>query len=188
MDSPVQIDFQGMAPSEPLRGAIARHVAELETFCGRVTGARVVLKAPTPHHRTSSLYEINIHLGLPDGRAVDVGRTPHQDERHADPRFAIADAFRRARRRLQDQARRLRGDVKHHDDQPIGTVRRIDPAARFGFIETADGRDVYFHAHSVLAGGFGRLKPGTRVAFCEEAGEKGPQASTVRRLGKHALR
>jgi hypothetical protein len=26
------------------------------------------------------------------------------------------------------------------------------------------------------------------VAFCEETGEKGPQASTVKLLGKHGLR
>jgi hypothetical protein len=29
---------------------------------------------------------------------------------------------------------------------------------------------------------------GTQVAFAEEVGEKGPQASTVRLLGKHRMR
>jgi cold shock CspA family protein len=35
---------------------------------------------------------------------------------------------------------------------------------------------------------FPRLAVGTRVTFSEESGEKGPQASTVRLLGKHRLR
>jgi cold shock CspA family protein len=66
-------------------------------------------------------------------------------------------------------------------------VARIDVAGEFGFIATADGREIYFHKNSVLNGGFARLKPGTAVAFAEEDGEKGPQASTVRLLGKHIV-
>ena len=45
-----------------------------------------------------------------------------------------------------------------------------------------------FHRNSVLDGGFSRLTVGARVAFAEEMGENGPQASTVRPLGKHGLR
>jgi cold shock CspA family protein len=36
----------------------------------------------------------------------------------------------------------------------------------------------------VLQNGFDRLKVGTEVYFSEEIGEKGPQASTVRVVGK----
>jgi hypothetical protein len=38
-----------------------------------------------------------------------VGITPRAEKRHADVLFAINDAFRRARRQLQDRARRIRG-------------------------------------------------------------------------------
>jgi cold shock CspA family protein len=44
---------------------------------------------------------------------------------------------------------------------------------------------VYFSRASVLDGAFDDLTVGSPVAFVEEAGEKGPQASTVRVLGKH---
>ncbi len=40
----------------------------------------------------------------------------------------------------------------------------------------------------MLDDAFARLKPGLRVTFSEEMGDKGPQASTVKRLGKHGLR
>ena len=38
--------------------------------------------------RTSGLYEVGAHLVLPEGRDVDVERTPPADERHADLTFA----------------------------------------------------------------------------------------------------
>jgi cold shock CspA family protein/ribosome-associated translation inhibitor RaiA len=186
MQIPMQVEFQGMKPQEALRDSIGKHVAELEDRFGRVIGCRVVLKGPGERHRTGGLYEINIRLSLPDGKEINIGRTPHQDERHSDIDFALNDAFKRARRRLQDQARRLRGDTKVHEAGPTGIVTRIEDG--FGFLETADGREIYFHGNSVLDDEFPKMKIGTRVSFAEEAGDKGPQASTVKLLGKHGLR
>lgn len=114
METPVQLDFQGFEARADLRGAVARHIAQLEERFGRVTAGRVVLKAPGGHHRTGGLYEINIRLALPEGREVNIGRTPQADERHADLSFALNDAFKRARRQLQDQADRMAGNVKTH--------------------------------------------------------------------------
>jgi cold shock CspA family protein/ribosome-associated translation inhibitor RaiA len=188
MQTPIEIDFQGIAGTPVVRDAISKHVDELEQRYGRVTACRVVLKGPGEHHKTGGLYEINIHLSLPNGREVNIGRTAQADERHSDLTFAINDAFKRARRRLQDHARHLQGQVKRHEDQPAGTVVRLDASGEFGFLETSDGREIYFHRNSVLDGGYSRLAVGSRVTFAEEVGEKGPQASTVKLLGKHKLR
>ena len=78
--------------------------------------------------------------------------------------------------------------MKQHESQPIATVKTIDASGEFGFLEAADGREVYFHRNSVLDGAFNRLAVGTHVTFAEEMGEKGPQASTVKLIGKHGLR
>jgi len=188
MQTPVEIDFQGMDARPAIQADIAKHVAELEQRFGRVTAGRVVLKAPGGHHRTGGLYEVNIRLALPDGREVNIDRTANADERHSDLSFAINDAFKRARRQLQDSVRELQGQVKHHEGAAIGTVVRLDPAGEFGFLETNDGREIYFHRKSVLNDSFPRLAVGTRVTFAEEEGEKGTQASTVALLGKHGLR
>jgi len=188
METPIQIEFQGMEPIEHVRSAIAQHVADLESRFGRVTACRVVLKSPGGHHRTGGQYEVNIRLALPNGREVNIDRTATADERQADVAFAVNDAFKRARRRLQDQVRRMQGHVKTPAERPIGTVRKLDPTGGFGFLETNDGREIYFHQNSVRDGKFGQLAPGTRVLFSEEPGDKGPQASTVSLLGKHALR
>jgi cold shock CspA family protein len=188
MQTPPEIEFQGMARTPQIEDAIEKHVAELEQRWGRITACRLVLKGPGQHHRTSGLYEVHIRLALPDGREVNVERTPPADERHANLTFALDDAFKHARRQLQDQVRRAQGQVKHHDDLPIGTVVRIDPSGEFGFLETSDGQEVYFHRNSVLDDGFSRLRVGSRVTFAEELGEKGAQATTVKLLGKHKLR
>jgi len=188
MQTPIEIVFQGMDARRGLRTAIIKHIAELERRFGRVIACRTVLKAPGGHHRNGGLYEVNIRLALPDGREVNVGRTAQADERHSDLTFAIDDAFKRARRQLQDNVRELQGQVKRHKSTPIGTVTRLDPSGEFGFLETNDGQDIYFHRNSVLDGAFPQLTVGTRVTFTEEPGEKGPQASTVKLLGKHGLR
>jgi hypothetical protein len=104
MESPVHIDFQGMNPSELLRDRVLKHVARLEQRFGRITACRVTIKAPSEHHHSGGPYAINIRLSLPQGREVDVGRTATSDERHADPDFAVNDAFKRAQRRLQTNA------------------------------------------------------------------------------------
>jgi cold shock CspA family protein len=188
METPLEIDFQGMSADRAIHASIEQHVAALEKRCGRVTACRVVLKAPGAHHRNGGVYEVHIHLALPNGREINVARTPLRDERHADLTFAINDAFKHARRQLQDQVRRMQAQVKHHEGEPIGTVRNLDASGEFGFLEAADGHEVYFHRNSVFDGAFSRLAVGTRVTFVEEMGEKGPQASTVKLLGKHSLR
>jgi hypothetical protein len=58
---------------------------------------------------------VRVHLSLPNGKEVDVDRVSHDDERYGDIRFAISDAFKRARRQLQDEVKLLRGEVKHHE-------------------------------------------------------------------------
>jgi cold shock CspA family protein/protein-tyrosine-phosphatase len=188
LETPLQIDFQGMDPVPAMRERIADHVAGLEERFGRITAGRVVVASPTAHHRTGGIYEVHIHLSLPEGREVNVDRTPQNDERYADPAYAINDAFKRARRQLQDHVRKLQGKVKAHEAAPTGAVVRIDADGGFGFIETPDGREIYFHRNSVLNDGFPRLDVGTRVTFAEEMGEKGPQATTVHIAGKHGMR
>jgi len=188
MQTPVEINFRDMTATEQIRDSIAEHLAQLEKRFGRVTACRVVLKGPGGHHRTSGLYEVHIHLALPNGREVNVGRTPPTDQRYGDLAFALNNAFKRARRQLQDHARRLQGQVKQHDAPPVATVVRLDPAGEFGFLEAGDGHEIYFHRNSVLNDGFRHLAVGSRVTFTEAIGDKGPQASTVKPFERHKLR
>ena len=186
MQTPIEIDFKGFEGSAAQKDAIARHLADIERRFGGIISGRIMVKAPDRHHRKGAPFEISIRLKLPAGREVDVSRTPGIDERYANFNFALGDAFRRAERQLHDKVERMQGEVKAAVEQPMGTVTRL--FEDHGFLETADGLEIYFHRNSVLNDGFDKLEAGARVTFVEQPGEKGPQASTVKRLGKHGLR
>jgi ribosome-associated translation inhibitor RaiA len=139
MQKEPEVEFQGFKATRQVREAVMKRVADLEEYWGRITACRIVLKAPGQRQQSGGLYEIHIRLSLPGGREVNVTRTPPKDERHAGLTFAINDAFRHARRQLQDEVRRMQGQTKHHEDAPIGTVVRLDQSGEFGFIESSDG-------------------------------------------------
>lgn len=184
----VELDFLDLNATPQVQELISKHVSELEHRFGRLTACRVAIKGPGHHHRTSGLYEVHIRLVLPDSRELVSRTTPTADERYANLTFAINEAFRHARRSLEDQVHRLEGHVKSHEGQLIGTVTKLAPSGEFGFIESADGDEIYFHRNSVLHGAYSRLGVGSKVTYVEEAGEKGAQASTVKLLGKHKRR
>jgi cold shock CspA family protein/ribosome-associated translation inhibitor RaiA len=185
METPAEIEFVGLAPLPEVRAEIDRHLAQLENRFGRITSCRVAVRGDG--RRNGSRYEVTIHLALPNHKDVNVDYSRPADKRSTEVRTALNDAFKRARRQLQDRVRRMARQVKHHNPTPIGRVARIDPSGDFGFIATSDGREIYFHRNSVLNGAFARLRPGSTVAFAEEDGEKGAQASTVRPTSKRPL-
>lgn len=187
MQTPAHIEFENLTASPELQAAIEQHISELEKRYGRVTAGRITVRGPGDRHKTGGQYQVSIRLALPEGRDVNVGRTPKEDERYADLTYAVDDAFKRARRQLQDQARVMSGQTKLHEEEPVGTVLRIDPGGEFGFLEAADGHEVYFNCNSVLENR-ANIAVGARVSYVEELGEKGPQASTVRVLSKHSMR
>jgi cold shock CspA family protein len=77
--------------------------------------------------------------------------------------------------------------VKPHATPAHGRIVALEPARGCGRIATADGREVYFHRNSVLNTTFDHLKTDVEVRFSEEMGDEGPQASSVRVIGKHHL-
>ena len=112
MHTPLRITFQNTPSSGAIRQLIEEQVEHLEQFFGRLTACHIVFKIPDGNHRSSGLYEVTVHIKMPGGTTVDIDRTPGLDERFADPQFAVTDAFRRARRRLQDRAKVMRREVK----------------------------------------------------------------------------
>ena len=46
----------------------------------------------------------------------------------------------------------------------------------FGFIETGDGNDLFFHMSNVEGASFEQLQEGQRVSFHARDGPKGPRA------------
>ena len=59
-----------------------------------------------------------------------------------------------------------------------GTIKRLTDRG-FGFIETEDGKDMFFHMSSVEGTTFEQLQEGNRVSFEIGEGPKGPRAEKV---------
>jgi cold shock CspA family protein len=88
------------------------------------------------------------------------------------------------RRRLEDSVCHKRDAVKTHEAAPHARVGTLFREEGYGFLETPDGREIYFHSNSLLPPGFFQLEVGTEVQFSEEQGSQGPQASMVIISGK----
>ncbi|MFQ5668751.1 MAG: HPF/RaiA family ribosome-associated protein [Candidatus Binatia bacterium] len=186
MQLPVQITFRDMPPSAAVEAKIRERAAKLDRYYDRVMSCRVVVEAPHGHHHHGKLYHVRIDLTVPGGE-LPVSREPAAHHAHEDVYVAIRDAFDAARRRLEDYGRRQRGEVKARSAPPRARVSKLFRDKEYGFIESADGQEIYFHKNSVLDGAFGRLQVGTEVTFVEEEGEQGPQASTVRAVSKRCV-
>src|SRR3972149_4987600 len=85
--------------------------------------------------------------------------------------MSLSDAARAAiqeradKRQVQSYRRRQRGEVKAHEESPLARVTKLFPIEGYGFLETPDGREVYFHSHSVLHDAYDRLRIGAEVTF-----------------------
>jgi ribosomal subunit interface protein len=177
MQRPIQITSRDFALTDAMRALIEQRVEALEQYFGRLTGCHVVIEAPVHHHRRGGPFSVRLDLRTPRAE-LSVNKQSADDLA-----VAIREAFDSARRRLEDHLRELRRDVKSHAEPSVARVVRIFPGEGYGFLETSDNREIYFHRRSVLDERFDDLKPGTMVRFTEEEGEKGPQASTVAVLG-----
>jgi cold shock CspA family protein/ribosome-associated translation inhibitor RaiA len=185
---PLQLSFRNVGPSPAIESRVRREAAKLERFHGRIIRCRAVVSAPERHHRKGKLYVVRIQITIP-GKDIWVNRSAGLDHAHEDVYVAIRDAFAAAIRCLEDAVRVKGGTTKRHEAPPHGIIRMLDREKGFGFIQSADGDEIYFHRNSVLNDGFDRLKAGTKVRFALDSKVvgKSPNASTVRLIGKHNI-
>lgn len=199
---PTEVTFRGLARSDALEAEIRSRVAWLEQFYRDIVRCDVLVELPHRHRHDGRHFHVRIDVTVPGGAPIIVSHEPsrhgglkdlgepahHKDTEtesvHRYASVAVREAFDTARRRLEDVARARRGSVKTHEVPAHGEIVELAPAEGYGFIQAGERR-IYFHRASVLHDAFDQLTVGTPVAFVEEPGEKGPQASTVRVLGKH---
>lgn len=153
MTVPIQITFRNIEPSDRVEATIRKQVVKLGRFYARIMSCRVAVEAPENRRRHGGVPHVRIDLSLPGAELVikndpSLRRTIQSEELNQSPKrldlsvphkcveVAVRDAFRAARRRLEDYVQRTRGDVKTHTGHQARAKRRFSKKG-FGLLETA---------------------------------------------------
>lgn len=185
MQLPLQVTFRNMDRSDAVEAAVRERAEKLDEFFGRIMACRVTVEAPHRQHRKGKIFHVRVDLTVP-GEEIVVRRDPAEHGAHEDIYVTVRDAFDAAQRRLQDYVRRHSPTPPERHGPPHAKIRRLLADRDCGFLETADGREIYFHRNAVVGNGYEQLEPGMEVRFVETLGDEGPQASTVEVLGRNA--
>jgi ribosomal subunit interface protein len=119
MQIPLQITIRDVEQSEALATHIRDKAKKLDEFFDHIMSCRVVVEMPHKHHHQGKQYTVRIDIGVAGGEIV-VNRD------HAEDVYvALRDAFDAANRKLEDYARKLRGDVKKHESKRAGKNEKI---------------------------------------------------------------
>jgi ribosome-associated translation inhibitor RaiA/cold shock CspA family protein len=188
MQVPLDITFENSEPSEAIRSEVEKQAKRLEKFDDRITSCNVAVIAPQARHRKGGLFKIDIRIAMPEHKDIIVTKTHGDTPEHEHVVVAIKDAFAAAQRQIEDAVREMRGQVKPHEAEDHGRVSKFMAGDDYGFIKTADGREIYFHRNSVFDDTFDRLTVGSEVRFVEEMGERARRRAPFARLDsdKHA--
>lgn len=181
MNVPIQIVFRNMDRSDHIEALILEKAGKLDRIYDRITSCRITVEIPHKSQSKGNEHEVTIDIVVPEKKIV-TNRTASGHEKSTDIAInAFNDAFGAATRQLEDYARKRRGHVKLHEEhQPIARITQIFAGEGYGFLETFDGREIYFHSNSVVNKQFEKLQVGTEVTYVEQSGDDGPQASTVK--------
>jgi hypothetical protein len=131
MQTAPTVIFRKFRGDDALEADVRARLAKLERYYPSIVGATVVVELAARRHQGGNRFRVRIELSVPGGtivvkpdpslrpvlRAAEVQATRKQHETDPGRRYAkvaVREAFEAARRRLQDYARKQRGDVKNH--------------------------------------------------------------------------
>ena len=115
----LQITFRNMETSAALEKRIRELAGKLERFSSQILRCQVVIHAPHhQHHEHGALFDFQVDIAVP-GKEIVIGHTHTKNPAHTNPYVALRDAFRAARRQLQDYERIRRLEVKSHSRPQI---------------------------------------------------------------------
>lgn len=108
MQIPLKITLHGLQPSDAVHNAIREHAEKLDRYYSHIMSCHVALELAGRHKHQGRQFSARIDIKVPGG---EIAVTHQHDE---DIQVALRDAFDAVRRRLEDFARKQRGDVKTH--------------------------------------------------------------------------
>lgn len=109
MQTPLQITFRDIPHSDAMETHIREKAAKLESFFSPIMACHVTVELPHKHKHQGKRFCVHIDLHVPSSKIVV------NHHHHEDAYVALRDAFDAAKRQLENYARKLRGEVKHHN-------------------------------------------------------------------------
>jgi cold shock CspA family protein/ribosome-associated translation inhibitor RaiA len=180
MQEPLQIAFHNMASSPQLEQRVRELFARLERYYDGIISARIVIEAPhkQPHKSTIG---ISISIGVP-GRDIVVKREQRLHEADDHNVWVLNEAFDAAARQVEEYSRIRRREVKAPEpERQYARIVRLHPEQDYGFIETRERQNLYFHRAVVRDDQFDALEIGSEVYYtlADDEGAMGPMASNI---------
>ncbi len=185
LQTPLELTFRNMDHSDDLAALVRQQAKRLDKFHPGITSCHVYVTAPHRSQKNGSLYEVHIELRLP-GEELVVNAAKGDNRAHEHAAVAIRDAFHAMETQIKARKQKMRGDVKTHEGPLQGRIVELNTEKGFGQIIATDNRLIYFHRHAVVDGNFDDLAVRDTVELVVQTDESeiGPQASTVRPIGR----
>jgi ribosome-associated translation inhibitor RaiA len=108
MSFPIEVRFRDMESSPALEQFVRRWAGKLGRVHERIAHCDVVIERPHQRHRQGQHVHVRVTIGVP-GPDIVVSHDQELDGAHEDAYVVVRDAFRAARRQLEQHARRLHG-------------------------------------------------------------------------------
>ncbi|MEW5895901.1 MAG: HPF/RaiA family ribosome-associated protein [Candidatus Omnitrophota bacterium] len=189
MQVPLEITFRGGVEHNPaIEDLIRRKTQKMDQFCDHVSSCHVAIETTQRHQERGNTYRVRLDISVPPGHKIFVERTPSKGHMHDPLTTTIRGAFKAAYRQVRDLSEKQNREIKSHPDQTMNAVvSKIKKSAGYGFLRSFEGREIYFHRHSVINVDFNDLMVGDGIHYIEEIGNKGAQASSVHLVNRTNL-
>lgn len=118
MNLPVQVSFRHIEVSPAAESKIREEAEALGRYFDGIVSCHVTVDMPHHHQQRGNDYHLHLQIHVP-GKEINVSHEPSRHDPsaaadHTDIYVCIRDAFAAARRQIEDYARLIRRDVRHH--------------------------------------------------------------------------
>jgi len=189
MQIPIEVTYRGMEKRDSIDKLINDKARKLEEICDYISSCRVAVESFQKQRSAGNRYRVRLDITVPPGHEIIVDKKPVKGAELEPLPTMVRESFAAAKRQLKELVERQKGEVKSHPEQELeAVVAKLFKDEDYGMLESVEGREIYFHRHSVLNNDFDRLEIGTGVRYVQELGDEGLQASTVQIVDKPGSR
>lgn len=174
------VSFHQIPHSDSLESVIRGYFEDLDELSEQLISCRAVVEVPHRNPQGDPInYRVRLEVGVP-GKHIIAECKPNQED-NMDAYEAVDVAFERVQRQLLEHNERLREHRRYDTeaqtplDQGFIAALVDEISQRYGFVEDADGRRLYFHENALAEGTFEELEEGMIVRFYEQTSVGSPE-------------